>query len=88
MFRQLTLNNSREIVRVYLYKNRREILAEIPLSCVKKITRNLEEIDTMDIEIPKYIMREENKVFNSLYTRIMPRQQIILEIAKNGIIKK
>ena len=87
MFRQLAIN-SEEIVKVYLYKNRREILAEIPLSCVKKITRNLEEIDTMDIEIPKYIMREENRVFNSLYMRIMPRQQIIVEIVKNGIIKK
>ena len=50
MFRQLAIN-SEETIKVYLYKNRREILAEIPLSCVKKITRNLEEIDTMDIEV-------------------------------------
>ena len=52
MFRQLKLNNNKEEFKVYLYKNRREILAEIPLSCIKKINRNLEEIDTMEIEIP------------------------------------
>ena len=88
MFRQLKLNNNKEEFKVYLYKNRREILAEIPLSCIKKINRNLEEIDTMEIEIPKYIQRGEEKVFNSLYMKIMPRQQMIIEFINGNNVKR
>lgn len=88
MFRQINIKNNDEQVRFYLYKNRREILAEIPSEYIKNIARNLEEIDSIEIAIPKYTMKNGEKKFNSLYTKVLPKQQLIVESKVGNEIKK
>ena len=89
MFRKININNNDEDIKIYLYRNRREGLAEIPKECITKITRTLGDIDTVELSIPKYKMIKGKKVINNLYNKIQPKMQIIVECkVGNEIVKE
>lgn len=77
MFRGFNLENNEVEFSAVLYKNRREKLAIIDNEWIVKLTRNLEDIDSMEIEIPKFVGKD--KKFNAIYLKINPMQQIIVE---------
>lgn len=81
MFRgvNITKNNNLEI-NALLYKNKDEILAEIPLEFIKEVVYEFGKPTKMSLEIPKFIMRKEKKISSNLYHKMRLRQQIILEV--------
>ena len=89
MFRKININNNNEDIRVFLYKNRRELLAEIPKNYITKITRTLGDINTVEMSIPKYKLIKGKKIVNSLYNKIQPKMQIVIECkVGNEIVKE
>lgn len=75
--------------KAILMRNRYEKIAEINKSFIGKIKMSMEEINSFELEIPQYIMRDNQKVFNQLYLRILPRQQIITETtSRDGTVKQ
>lgn len=81
MFRgiNITKNNNLEI-NALLYKNKDEILAEIPLEFIKEVVYEFGKPTKMSLEIPKFIMKKEKKISSNLYHKMRLRQQIILEV--------
>lgn len=81
MFRGINIdkNNNLEI-NAWLYKNKDEILAEVPLDFIKEVVYEFGKPTKMSLEIPKFIMKKEKKVSNNLYHKMRLRQQIILEV--------
>lgn len=76
-------------IKLELYKNRHEIIGEIPLDYVDDIKYKFNDIDEMSITIPQYIANNGEKKFNRLYRKISTRQIIIVTTKnKNGTEKK
>ena len=89
MFRKININNNDEDIKIYLYRNRREGLAEIPKEYITKITRTLGDINTVELSIPKYKSIKGKKIINNLYNKIQPKMQIIIECkVGNEIVKE
>lgn len=80
MFRGINTNNNNLDIKIELWKNKNEILAEIPLEWCTEISYNFGEPTQLNLEIPKFIMRNNEKVNNSLFNKIKIRQQLIVEI--------
>lgn len=76
-------------IKIQLYKNRHEIIDEIPLEYINNIKYTFNDIDTMDITIPQYVSSNGEKRFNRLYRKIKTRQIIVVTTKnKNGDIKQ
>jgi hypothetical protein len=67
-------------ILVELYRNRREKLAIIPLEYIEKFSFKFNEISEISIDVPKYKMRNNQKVENRLYNLIKSRQQVVVTI--------
>lgn len=80
MFRGINRNGNDLNIRIELWKNKNEILAEIPLEWCKEILYTFGEPTQLNLEIPKFIMRNNEKVINSLFNKIKIRQQLVVEI--------
>ncbi|WP_346938190.1 hypothetical protein [uncultured Clostridium sp.] len=76
-------------IKLELYKNRHEIIDEIPIDYVDDIKYKFNDIDEISITIPQYISNNGEKRFNRLYRKISTRQIIIVTTTnKNGTEKK
>ena len=76
-------------IKLELYKNRHEIIDEIPLDYVDDIKYKFNDIDEISITIPQYVSNNGEKRFNRLYRKISTRQIIIVTTTnKNGTEKK
>lgn len=76
-------------IKLELYKNRHEIIDEIPLNYVDDIKYKFNDIDEISITIPQYVSNNGEKRFNRLYKKISTRQIIIVTTTnKNGTEKK
>ena len=76
-------------IKIELYRNRHEIIDEIPLDCVDKINYKFNDIDTIDLTVPRYVSKNGEKKFNRLYKKIKTRQIIIVTTKnKNGETKQ
>ena len=63
MFRGINVTkNSNLEINAWLYKNKTEILAEIPLDFVKEVIYEFGKPTKMSLEIPKFIMKKEKKI--------------------------
>lgn len=81
MFRGINVNKNNNLeITAWLYKNKDEILAEIPLDFIKEVVYEFGKPTKMNLEIPKLIMKKEKKISNNLYHKMRLRQQIILEV--------
>lgn len=81
MFRGININKNNNLeINAWLYKNKDEILAEIPLDFIKEVVYEFGKPTKMSLEIPKFIMKKEKKISNNLYNKMRLRQQIILEV--------
>lgn len=80
MFRGIDTNKNNLDIKIELWKNKNEILAEIPLEWCKEISYTFGEPTQLSLEIPKFTMNGSNKVINKLYNKIKIRQQLIVEI--------
>ena len=81
MFRGININKNNNLeINAWLYKNKDEILGEIPLDFIKEVVYEFGKPTKMSLEIPKFIMKKEKKISNNLYHKIRLRQQIILEV--------
>lgn len=73
------------IIKVDLYKNRREKIAEIPLDFIENITYKFNDIDEISLTIPKNIMVRKKMISNHIYSKISTRQQLVVTtISKDG----
>ncbi|MGL5331191.1 MAG: hypothetical protein ACRDD7_18145 [Peptostreptococcaceae bacterium] len=80
MFRLPSINVKEDIFfKFILMRNRREKLMDIPLKCVSKLSRQLEEIDSFELNVSQYITVRDIQKINPLYIKIQPKQQIIVE---------
>ena len=79
MFRQLN-NYSNLDVKLELWKTKGNPIANIPIDWCKNVDYTFGEPTQMNLEIPKYIMRDGKKVLNNLYNKIKIRQQILLTV--------
>lgn len=79
MFRPINLKDKLDI-SINLYKNKDEVIANIPLEIVNSISYKLGEPSVMTIDVPKYIMKNSEKKLYSLYNKMKARQQIIISI--------
>ena len=87
MFRGFNLENNDNEFKAVLHINRRDALCEIDNSFIENVKYNLEEINEMTLNIPKFIGKD--KRFNELYLKIKPRQQIVVtETTKLGEVIK
>ena len=73
MFRNINVKED-IVLKIDLYRNRREKICEIPLDCVSDITYKFNDINEFTLTIPKMINGKENPLFN----KIKSRQQILL----------
>lgn len=81
MFRGININKNNNLeINAWLYKNKDEILGEIPLDFIKEVVYEFGKPTKMSLEIPKFIMKKEKKISNNLYHKMRLRQQIILEV--------
>ena len=81
MFRGININKNNNLeINAWLYKNKDEILGEIPLDFIKEVVYEFGKPTKMSLEIPKFIMKKEKKILNNLYHKMRLRQQIILEV--------
>lgn len=81
MFRGIDINKNNNLeITAWLYKNKDEILAEIPLDFIKEVVYEFGKPTKMSLEVPKFIMKKEKKISNNLYHKMRLRQQIILEV--------
>ena len=81
MFRGININKNNNLeINAWLYKNKDEILAEIPLDFIKEVVYEFGKPTKMSVEIPKFIMKKEKKISNNLYHKMRLRQQIILKV--------
>ena len=84
MFRNFNIEED-VVVKVDLYKNRREKIAEIPLDYVEGITYKFNDIDEISISIPKYNILRGEMITNHIYSKIKTRQQLVVTtINKDG----
>ena len=73
------------VIRVDLYKNRREKMAEIPLDYIESITYKFNDIDEISLTVPKNVMLRKRVVSNHIYNKISTRQQLVVtRISKDG----
>ena len=85
---RLNIKESVEI-KLELYKNRHEKIAEIPLDYVENIRYKFNDIDEIAITIPQYIGDKGHRIFNHLYRKINSRQIVIVTTKnKNGNVKQ
>ena len=84
MFRNFNIEED-VVVKVDLYKNRREKIAEIPLDYVEGITYKFNDIDEISISIPKHNILRGEMITNHIYSKIKTRQQLVVTtINKDG----
>lgn len=84
MFRNFNIEED-VVIKVDLYKNRREKIAEIPLDYVEGITYKFNDIDEISISIPKYNILRGEMITNHIYSKIKTRQQLVVTtINKDG----
>lgn len=79
MFRGINFNNDLDIT-IELWKNKNEIIGIIDNTYVTEINYTFGEPTQLQLEIPKFIMKNNEKVLNRLYNKIKIRQQIIVTI--------
>lgn len=86
MFRLPNVSQENIYLKATLMRNRREKLMQIDNKYIIKVVRHLEEIDSFELDIPKFNTNQNGEQkLNQLYLKIMPRQQIIIEsFDKNG----
>lgn len=85
---RLNIKESVEI-KLELYKNRHEKIAEIPLDYVENIRYKFNDIDEIAITIPQYIGDKGHRILNHLYRKINSRQIVIVTTKnKNGNVKQ
>lgn len=65
-------------IRLELYKNRHEKIAEIPLDFVENIRYKFNDIDEIAITVPQYVGDKGFKKLNHLYRKINSRQIVIV----------
>lgn len=90
MFDEYNLKSSNINIRLELWKNIREKIAIIPLSCLEKAVFKFDDISELSIKIPQHKTNEDGqKVKNRLYNMIKSRQQVIwVETNKKGEEKR
>lgn len=85
---RLNIKESVEI-KLELYKNRHEKIAEIPLDYVENIRYKFNDIDEIAITVPQYIGDKGHRILNHLYRKINSRQIVIVTTKnKNGNVKQ
>ena len=67
-----------------LYKNNNTLIAEIPCEFISNYNKSLEDINTFDIKIPKYITVNGERSFNRLYNKIYPKMQVVVTLMNNN----
>ena len=77
MFRNIYFNED-IIIKIDLYKNRREKVCEIPLDYVENIVYKFNDIDEISLNIPRYIIRLGEMKTNHIYSKIATRQQLVV----------
>ncbi len=77
MFRNVNIKED-VVLKIDLYKNRREKICEIPLEFVDNIVYKFNDIDEVSLTIPRYLMLRGKMVTNHVYTKISTRQQIVV----------
>lgn len=88
IFRKFSIKNEDENFKAELYRNRREKLGDVPNEWIKTVSRNMEEPDSFNLSIPKYIQTRDKKRINPIYMKIKPRQHIIVTTIVDGEEKK
>lgn len=84
MFRHIDVGDD-IVLKIDLYKNRREKVCEIPLDFVDNITYKFCDIDEVSLNIPRYVTLRGKLVTNNVYSKINTRQQIVVTtISKDG----
>lgn len=84
MFRGFNIENNEVEFKATLYKNRREKIGIIDNSWIKEVSRAMEDIDYIDLEIPKYRYDGKERLVNQMYFKISPMYQIVVE-EKNSL---
>lgn len=80
MFRGINVDNKSLDITIELWKNKNEILGIIDNSFCKEIIYTFGEPTQLELEIPKFIMKNNEKVINNLYNKIKIRQQVIVDV--------
>ena len=84
MFRNINVKED-IVLKIDLYRNRREKICEIPLDCVSDITYKFNDIDEISLNIPRYVTLRGVMTTNHIYKKISTKQQLVVTtISKNG----
>lgn len=67
-----------------LYKNNSTLIGEIPNEYISNCKKSLEDMNTFDVKIPKYISVNGKKTLNRLYNKICPKMQVVVTLINNN----
>lgn len=68
-----------------LYKNNSTLIGEIPNEYIStNFKKSLEEINSFEIKIPKYISINGKKTLSRLYNKIFPKMQVVVTLINNN----
>ena len=88
MFKRINVKED-VVIKIDLYRNRREKVCEIPLDYVGKITYKFTDVDEIEITVPKYVYVNAEKKVNHVYNKINTRNQLVVTtVSKDGSEKK
>lgn len=90
MFNSFKINEETEF-KFELYKNSSVdgLIGEIPLEYIgDNFHKSLEEINTFDMKIPKFVQRNGKQELNRLYNKVLPKMQVVVTIKNNNHVTK